>query len=363
MFFASDNAGPAAPEIVAAIATANQGYSLGYGQDTRTDAARAQIRKLFEAPEAIVEFAPTGTAANALILGCLAKPWDSVFCHADAHINVNESGATEFYSGGAKLTPLPGENGTIDPQALSDAMSAIRKGGPADTSCGPLSLTQATEFGSVYALDAIRELTRIAKSFGVPCHMDGARFANALAALGCSPAEMSWKAGIDALSFGGTKNGMIGAEAVIFFNSELARDLAHRRLRGGHMVSKQRFMAAQYAAYLDRGLWLELAARANRAAELLEHGLRAIPDVEIRNRRDVNILFAAWPRGAHRRARAAGAQYYLDDETRWDEGDDAAMLSARLVCNWATSEKDIGELLALIRGKAAKRRPQPAPAR
>lgn len=348
MFFASDNAGPVAPEIITALAEANEGYSMAYGHDPRSESVRALIRDVFEAPDAFVEFAPTGTAANALNLGCLAKPWDSIFCHKDAHINVNESGASEFYTGGAKLTPLAGDNGKIDPKALAEAMATIAAGASADTTCGPLSLTQATEFGTVYALDEIRDLTRIAKSFGVPCHMDGARFANALVALRCSPAEMSWKSGIDALSFGGTKNGMVGAEAVIFFNPDLGRDFAHRRLRGGHMVSKQRFMAAQYAAYLKQDLWLDLAERANRAAQHLKAGLQQIEHVEIHNQPDVNIIFASWPRRVHIRARNAGAQYYLANETDWDRGDDTAMLSARLVCNWATSEKEIEDFLALI---------------
>ncbi|MFQ5439320.1 MAG: threonine aldolase family protein [Paracoccaceae bacterium] len=343
MFFASDNAGPVAPSVMQAIAKANTGYAMPYGEDPLTTHTRDMIRDLFEAPKAEVFLVPTGTAANALALGTIARPWDAIYCHPDAHIAVHENNAAGFYTGGARLVTVKGPSCRIDPGALKAAIAAQDAPSP-----GVVSLTQVTDLGTVYTLDEIRDLTGIARRSGAVSHMDGARFANALVALGCTPAEMSWKAGIDVLSFGGTKNGMLGAEAVIFFKPSLAPDFATRRLRGGHMVSRQRFMAAQFIACLKDDLWLDLAGRSNSTAERLETRLRAVPDLRFLHERHANIIFAAWPRRRHRAARAAGAVYYTIPEDANPNGPDDEMLTARLVTNWATTHEDVEQFTRVL---------------
>jgi threonine aldolase len=348
--FASDNEGPVAPEIITAIAKANHGYASAYGTDPMSNHVRDMLRNLFEAPDAVVHFVTTGTAANALILASLSKPWDAIFCHRDAHIDVHECGAPEFFTGGAKLVALEGPSGKIDPEALKRAMKERGAVDQIATSRGPVSLTQLTDMGAAYSVDQIAELTEIARSFGSATHMDGTRFANALVSIGGSPAEMTWKAGVDALSFGGTKNGLMGAEAVIFFDPELAHEFEKRRLRGAHMISKQRFIAAQYQAYLSDGLWLDLARRANQAAANLEQGLADVPGLSLLHPRNANMIFAKWPIGLHRAARRAGAVYHALDEAAYVRGHDDDMLAARLVCNWATSDQDIAAFVASLKG-------------
>lgn len=348
MFFASDNTGPVAPEIMAALTQANSGYALPYGNDQATAELATRIREIFEAPDAVTYLVSTGTAANALALATLTQPWQAVFCSRDAHINVFEANAPEFFSGGAKLVAVDGPSGKIDPGALATAMSAIETGGFKDTQRGPVSLTQVTDFGAVYTIDELRAVTDVAKAFGAQCHMDGARFANALAALDVSPAEMSWKSGIDALSFGGTKNGLMGVEAVIFFDPRHAAEFQLRRMRGAHLMSKHRFLAAQMLAYLTDDLWLQLASRANAAAARLEQALAAVPELELQHKRDANMIFARWPRYLHQRAKAAGAQFGPGQTDGPDSGDDG-LLSVRLVCNWATTDAEIETFAALLR--------------
>jgi threonine aldolase len=349
MHFASDNAGIVAPEALAAIARANEGHALAYGKDAATKAVEAELREVFEAPEARVFLVTSGTAANSLALGTLTRPWEAVFCHEEAHINVSECNAPEFYTGGAKLVPLPGAHGCIDPEALSRAMDFWSTDPEPDTRRGPLSVTQVNELGGVYALEELRALTGIAKARGSLCHLDGARFANALVALGCTPAEMTWKAGFDAVSFGGTKNGLLAAEAVIFFDPKFAYDFEHKRRRGAHLLSKQRYIAAQYKAYLDGGLWLDMAARANRAAAALLEGLRAVDGVEIENRVDANMIYANWPRWLHRKVRDQGAAYYVYGGDPYANADPEERLTARLVTNWATTAEEIDALVGLLK--------------
>lgn len=348
MHFASDNAGPVAPAVLDALAHANDGYALAYGKDAATKQVEAAIRDLFEAPQARVFLVTSGTAANALALGTITRPWQAVFCHEEAHINVSEANAPEFFSGGAKLVPLPGANGCIDAASLANAMDAMSEDDEPDTRRGPLSVTQVNEAGSVYSLPELRNLTDIAKARGSLCHLDGARFANALVALGCTPAEMTWKSGIDVVSFGGTKNGLMAAEAVVFFDPAFAYDFEHRRRRGAHLLSKQRFIAAQYQPYLADDLWLTLARQANAAAADLHAALKNIADVEIENRVDANIIFAAFPRALHRKIRDAGAEYYVYGGDAYANADPAQLLTARLVTNWATTSEDIAALVGLL---------------
>jgi len=273
MFFASDNAGPAHPKVMEALMAANEGYAMGYGADPIMDDVRAKMRDVFEAPDAMVHLAATGTAANVLILGTITNPWDTVFCTPMSHINVDECNAPEFYTG-AKLTLVDAVDAKMTPDALERAILAEGNRGVHGPQRGPVSITQVTERGTVYSLEEIRALTDVAKAYGLQTHLDGARFTNALVALGCTPAEMSWKAGIDAVSFGGTKNGVLGAEACILFDPTKTMEFELRRKRGAHLFSKHRYLSAQMQAYLADDLWLDLAGRANNSAARLAEGLR-----------------------------------------------------------------------------------------
>jgi len=358
MHFMSDNAGPVAPAVMEALMRANAGHAAPYGAEAAMERVTERLRALFEAPEAAVYLVGTGTAANALILATLTRPWQAVFCHRNAHVEEDECGAPEFFTGGAKLVLLEGENGKIDPESLDRALAGTGDKGVHGVQHGPLSLTQATEKGTIYTPDEIRALCDRAHARGLPCHMDGARFANALVSLGCSPAEMSWKAGVDALSFGGTKNGLMGVEAVIFFDPGHAWEFELRRKRGAHLFSKHRYLSAQMEAYLEGDLWLDLARRANAAAARLEAGIRQIEGGFLQYPRGANILFAGWPRAGHKRAQAEGAAYYLWPFGQVLEGPETAPVTARLVCNWATEDADIDRFLTLIGQRPAA--PDPA---
>jgi threonine aldolase len=336
MRFASDNTSGAAPEIMAAIVKANEGYEHSYGADAAMARVTEQVREIFEAPQAVVHLVATGTAANALAIAAHCPPWAAVFCHRHAHIAEDECNAPEFYSG-AKLVLVPGDHGKITPETLSAALSATGESGVHGVQRGMLSLTNVTEAGTVYTPAEIASLTAQARAKGLPCHLDGARFANALVATGATPAQMTWKAGIDVLSFGGTKNGCLGVEGVVLFNPEKAWELELRRKRGGHLFSKHRFLSAQMEAYLSDGLWLRLAARANAMGQRLVQGLRdrqaQVPEAP------ANMLFPDWAAGHHDRLEAAGAVYYRFPAPEGRE-------RARLVASWSTTEADVDRFLA-----------------
>ncbi len=348
MFFASDNTGPVHPRIMDALLQANEGYAMPYGDDGLMVQATKEVRRVFEAPDAAVYLVATGTAANSLILATLSQPWQTVFCSPQAHIHKDECNAPEFFSGGAKLTLVGGSDAKIDPDLLCKAIKTEESRGVHGPQRGPVSITQATERGTVYSLKEIKAVTDVAHQFGLPTHLDCARFANALSALGCTPAEMSWKAGIDAISFGATKNGCMGVEAVVFFDPKHAWEFELRRKRGAHLFSKNRYLAAQIVAYLRDDLWLENARAANAAAARLTQGLKQTPGVSFPFEPQANILFADFPRAAHQRLHEAGAQYYI-----WKgalEGRDPdEMLSARLVCDWSASMGSIDQFLELVK--------------
>ncbi|WP_343081076.1 low specificity L-threonine aldolase [Ostreiculturibacter nitratireducens] len=349
MFFASDNTSGAAPEVMASVVAANEGYATPYGNDPIMDRVRARIREVFEAPEAAVYLVATGTAANALSLAILTQPWGAVFCHRNSHVEEDECGAPEFYTGGAKLVLIDGEHAKMTPEGLRRALKFTARAGVHNVQRGMLTLTNATENGTVYSPAEVKQLSGIAKGYDLPVHMDGARFANALVSAGCSPAEMTWKAGVDVLSFGGSKNGCMGVEAVVIFDPAKAWEFELRRKRGGHLFSKHRYLSAQMDAYLADGLWLDLAARANRAAAALSAGIRQIPGARLVHPTEANAVFAAWPRGGHRKAIEAGAKYYFWPFDQSLDGPDEEPLSARLVCSWSTTEEDVERFLALIR--------------
>ncbi|MEQ9694897.1 low specificity L-threonine aldolase [Shimia sp. SDUM112013] len=346
MFFASDNAGPAHDAIIAALATANRGYAMPYGADPIMDEVRAKIRTIFEAPTAEVYLVATGTAANALALACYAQPWQTVFCSPVAHIHEDECNAPEFYAGGAKLT-LVGDGAKMTPDNLRSAIEGEETRGVHGPQRGPVSITQVTERGTVYSVDELRALCDVAKSFDLPVHLDGARFANALVALGCTPAEMTWKAGVDVVSFGGTKNGCVGVEAVILFDPDKAWEFELRRKRGAHLFSKHRYLSAQMNAYLTEDLWRLSATKANANCARLVAGLKEA-GVTFLHDPQANIVFCSFPRAAHQRLHDAGAVYYV-----WSgalEGDDPdEMLEARLVCDWSLSETQIDQFVALVK--------------
>lgn len=348
MNFASDNTGPVHPKVIEALARANEGHAAAYGEDPLTVEVQARIREVFEAPEAAVYLVATGTAANSLLLATLARPWETIFCTPTAHIHEDECGAPEFFTGGSKLTLVDAPDGRMTPDALRAAILAEETRGVHGPQRGPVSVTQTSEKGSVYSPAGLAALAAVAREFGLPVHMDGARFANALVALGCTPAETTWKAGIDALSFGGTKNGAMGVEAAVIFDPAKAWEFELRRKRGAHLFSKHRYLAAQMAAYLEDGLWLELARAANAAIARLARGLRGIPEVRLLHEPQANIVFAEWPRAGHRRLHDAGAHYYI-----WNgglEGPEDERLIARLVADWSATEESVDRFLEILGG-------------
>jgi threonine aldolase len=350
MYFASDNSAPVHPKIIEGMARANQGYASGYGNDAGTKQAEAMIRDLFEAPDAAVYFVATGTAANALALASHISPWETIFCHPTSHIEIDECGAPEFYAGGAKLVLIDGENGKMHPELLRAKVQATGQSDVHYVQRGALSITNITEVGTIYSLDEIRALTKIAKDYDMPCHLDGARFANAMVALDCSPADMTWKSGIDVVSFGGTKNGCMGVEAVVIFDPEKAWEFELRRKRGGHLVSKNRFLAAQMEAYLTDGLWIKLARHANAMGDLLAKGMAQIKGAEFHHPQQANMLFCNWPRAGHELAQDAGAMYYPWPGDHPETGPADEILSARLVTSWSTTPQDVERFLELIAG-------------
>lgn len=350
MNFASDNAGPMHPSVLDAIVKANTGYEMPYGYDTIMPRVRDAIRTTFEAPEAAVYLVATGTAANALALSTYTQSWDTMFAHRVSHVEEDECGAPEFYANGAKTTLVEGHGAKMDPDALRHAIIHTGDKGVHGVQRGPVTITQATEVGTLYTLDEIAQLTAIAKEFDLKTHLDGARFANACAALGCTAAQMSWKAGIDVVSFGGTKNGCAGVEAVIFFDPEKAWEFELRRKRGAHLFSKHRYLSAQMEAYLGGGLWLELGAKANANCARLVAGLDSIEGADIPDRPQANMVFANLPRAAHKRAINAGAQYYLFPFNASLDGPDEELIRCRMVCDWSKSEAEIDQLVALLRG-------------
>ena len=350
MFFASDNTSPVPPQVIEAMVAANQGYAMPYGNDPIMDRVRTRIRQIFEAPQAAVYLVATGTAANVLSLAILTEPWTAIYCHRNAHVEEDECGAPEFYTGGAKLVLIDGDHARMTPGGLAREIARTGRGGVHNVQRGMLTLTNATENGSVYSPAMVAELTAIAREAGLPCHMDGARFTNALVSAGCTPAEMTWKAGIDVLSFGGTKNGLMGVEAVVIFDAAKAWEFELRRKRGGHLFSKHRYLSAQMDAYLTGDLWLDMAHRANAAAARLSRGIAAIPGASLTHPTEANAVFAAWPRAGHRRAKAAGAAYYFWPFDQSLEGADDEALRARLVCSWCTTNADVDHFLALVHG-------------
>lgn len=337
MNFTSDTAAPAHPDILAALGVANTGPAPSYGSDVWSERAREALCRVFDC-DLDIWLVGSGTAANALGLATLCPPHGSIMCHAEAHIERDERGAPEFFTGGGKLSLLPGLHGRIDLAALRKAVAFNRHDFVHETPAHVLSLSNLTECGAAYRPFEIAERAAIAHEGGLAVHLDGARFANALASTGATPAELSWRAGVDVMSFGATKNGVIGCEAIILFGSARQRlaDLRIRAKRAGHMPPKMRFMAAQMCAYLRDGLWLTLARDANAAAQglaevLLAHG------GELAHPVDGNEVFVHLPDAVRQRLTDAGAGFYP-----WPDG------SLRFVCSWATTPEEVATMAAVL---------------
>ncbi|MBG0857415.1 low specificity L-threonine aldolase [Streptomyces spinoverrucosus] len=340
--FSSDNTAGASPEIVDAVTRAAAGQAQPYGADSITGDVRRRLCEIFEC-DVDVLIVSTGSAANALSLAALTPPWGSVLCHRDSHINNDECGAPEFYTAGAKLVPLGGDDAKIDPDELR-AAARHKAGDVHSVEPSVVSVTQATETGAVYTLDEIRTLGSIAEEAGLRLHMDGARFAGAVAALGRTPAELTWQAGVDLLSFGATKNGTMTADAIVVFDRSLTAELAFRAKRAGQLAAKMRFHAAQLDAYLADGLWLRNAAHANAMAARLQEGLKAIPGIGLLGAADANILFCRLPQQVTDGLLADGYVFYHD---RWEPG------VVRFVTSFATTEQDVDGLLHAVRRHSA----------
>ncbi len=330
--FASDNTAPICPEASAALQEANVDYAAAYGEDPGTARVCDRIREIFEI-DCDVYFVFTGTAANALALAQMCPSFRSIICHQNAHIQTDECGGPEFFTGGSKLLLVGGENGKID-HGLTKAL-LMRQNDLHSHKPGVISIAQATEFGTVYTREEIAAIAGLARSHGLFVHMDGARFANAVASLNCSPRTITWEVGVDVLCFGGTKNGTAAGELVLFFNKEISREFDYRVKQAGQLGSKMRFLAASWVGLLTGEVWLRNARHANSAAHQLAQGLQREAKVEVAFPVEANAVFARMEDQVARGLQARGWRFY-----KFIEPD-----VYRLMCSWATTERDIGDFI------------------
>jgi threonine aldolase len=330
--FRSDNTGAAAPQIIEAIAAANTGTAAGYGGDEWTAALNQRFSDLFETKVRVFPVA-TGTAANALALASVVPPFGAVYCSPIAHIETSEGNATGFFGSGTKLVHVSGPHGKVDASALQEALAGAGVGLTHKSQPAAVNMTQATDLGAVYRLDEIRGITDVARTHGLKVHMDGARFANAMARLGCTPAEATWKAGIDILSFGMTKNGGVMADAIVVFSPDLAQLLAFHLRRAGQVWSKMRFASAQLIRYVEDGLWLDLARRSNAAASRIAAALEKEPGVRLLAPVEANELFVEMPSAAMDALEKDGLRFFRRGPRL-----------ARFVCRWDTTDAEIRAL-------------------
>lgn len=340
MSFLSDTTAPAHPALLDAMARANAGAEASYGNDAISARVKAKLREIFSTDLELV-FTVSGTASNALALSVLCPGDSAVMCHDEAHIHRDERGAPEFFTGGAKLIPLKGDHARLDAETLAAALEEWPDDFVHTTPPAVLSLSNLTESGTAYDVERVSTLAAMAKARGLAVHMDGARFANALAGLKCDPADLTWRSGVDVLSLGATKGGALAAEAVILFPSVMDRlgALKVRQKRAGHMLPKMRYVAAQFEAWLENGRWLELAAHANAMAAHLAKGLAGVEGVTLAHPVDGNEVFANLPQTVQDRLEAAGIGVY-----QWTDG------SFRLVTNWQTRAEDVDHLVNAARG-------------
>lgn len=345
MNFASDNTAGIAPEILQALAAGNDGFAMGYGNDDVTRSVEQRIGEIFERAAAVF-LVPTGTAANALALAHVSPPWGAVFAHDEAHILTDECGAPEFFGGGLKLVGLPGVGCKVASETLAETVSNYEGHTPHQVVPAAFSFAQASEAGTIYRPGEIAELARVAHAHGMKVHMDGARFANALVRMNASPAEITWKSGVDVLSFGATKGGALAAEAVVFFDRGLAANMAERRKRAGHLLSKHRFLALQFQAFLADDCWIRLARHANAMADRLAAGLTAAgrpPAWPV----EANLVFVVVPKAVEARLKASGARYYVRRSESLLAPLQPDQCLIRLVASFATRENEIDRFVTL----------------
>ena len=339
--FASDNYSGICPEAMAYLHQANQGNALAYGNDEWTQKAADHFRSLFET-DCEVFFVFNGTAANSLSLAALCQSYHSVICHEVAHIETDECGAPELASHGSKLLLGQGSNGKLTPESV---VSIVNK--RADIHYPKprvISLTQPTELGTLYTLEELMAIQEVAQKYQLKIHMDGARFANAVSAMNQTPAQITWKCGVDVLCFCGTKNGMAFGEAIIFFNKELAEDFAYRCKQAGQLASKMRFIAAPFLGLLETGAWLRNAQQANECAAYLEQRLAVIPEIELMFPREVNSVFVKMPQEVINALRAKNWHFYTF----------IGVGGVRFVCAWDTTQSRIDELISDIKDAIAR---------
>jgi threonine aldolase len=338
--FASDNYAGICPEAWAAMQQANFGHVPSYGDDPWTTRAAELIREVFETP-CEVFFVFNGTAANSLGLAAMCQSYHSILCHETAHVETDECGAPEFFSHGTKILLVPGEDGKLNAEGIE--RQVLRRTDIHYPKPKVVSLTQATELGTVYRPEEIGVIAEQVRRLGLRLHMDGARFANAVASLGVTPKEITWEAGVEVLSLGGTKNGGGLGEAVIFFNRDLAHEFDYRCKQAGQLASKMRFLSAPWVGMFAEGAWLRYAQHANAMAALLEEELRQIPEITLLFPREANSVFAQLPLDVAERLRAAGWKFY----TFIGQG------GARFMCSWDTTEQDVRALAAALRTATA----------
>ena len=352
MNFGSDNQAGVHDAVLDAIRDANTGTAVAYGHDEWSARAEARLRDVFECDLAAY-LVVTGTAANALALAACCPPHGAVVCHQEAHINTDECGAPEMYSGGAKLMGVRGAGCKLTPAAVTAMLDTMGRG-EHEQRPSVLSLSQATELGTVYTAAEVAALADLARTRRMHLHVDGARFANAVAHLGGTPAALSWQAGVDVLSFGATKNGALGVEAVLFFDRALTTDFLYRRKRSGQLVSKSRYLGAQMLAYLHDDLWLANARQANRMAAALADGLRRTPGLRLPLPVQANEVFAVVPRAMHEALRARGARYLeWPGEGPGTDTVAASEVLIRLVTSFRTSVDDVQAFVTAARDCAS----------
>lgn len=346
MFFASDNWAGAHAAINDRLSKESTRFAAAYGSSELDKTVEARFNEIFER-EVSVYFVSTGTAANSLSLASIARMGGVVFAHAQAHVIEDECGAPDFFSG-MRMVGVDGVGGKIEPSRLTARIAGFPQDALHHGRAAAVTLTQATETGTVYSLAEIDAISKIARDNGLPLHMDGARFANALVALDTTPAEMTWKRGVDVLSFGGTKNGCWCAEAIVFFNPDLARDFAYIRKRSAQLFSKTRFISAQFEAYLQDGLWLKLADHANRMADRLRAGIGALNSARLAWDTTSNEVFAVLSHASAEAAREKGAAFYdwpvpltMEDLVAGDE------VLIRLVTSFATTQEDVDQFMSI----------------
>lgn len=342
MNFASDNQSGVSPRILQALVEAANGSQASYGNDDWTTRAETLLAEAFDC-DLRVFFVATGTAANCLALSALAKPWQAVLCHAQAHIATDETSAPEFFTGGARLLPVATTTGKLLAGDLRTALSRLPSARPHTITPAAVSITQATENGLVYTPAELQALSTEARAHGLHVHMDGARFANAVATLGCHPADLAGRAGVDVLSLGASKSGALCAEAVVFFNTALAEDFDVRRKRAGQLVSKGRMFGAQFCGWLQDDHWLELAGHANTCAREVAAALSEHPAVRQAWPVEANELIVVMPRALHAHLQAAGVACYdwYPDSVPATLAIGADELPVRFVTSWATTEQEL----------------------